>query len=75
MRKCQYAFPGPYGHECGDPATHLIVTVMNAETKTALRCMGATVPADGLSRAGRCEAHRNVREFGFEHGCNRVRSI
>ena len=64
LRKCQYAPPGTYGHECGAPATHLIVTVMHAETKVALQCLGAAVPADGLSRAGRCEAHRNMREFG-----------
>ena len=62
MIKCQYAAPGTYGHECGSPATHLLITVMDSETKAALRCMGATVSADGLSRAGRCEAHRNVRE-------------
>lgn len=63
MRKCQYAAPGTYGHECGDTATHLIVTVMDSETKTALSCLGVKPPADGLSRAGRCDAHRNVREF------------
>ena len=62
--KCQYAFPGTYGHECGQSATNALITVMPEETKTALRCMGATIPADGLSRAGRCEAHRNVRESG-----------
>jgi hypothetical protein len=64
MIKCQYAALGTYGHECGSPATHVLITVMDSETKAALRCMGATVPADGLSRAGRCEAHWNVREFG-----------
>ena len=64
MRQCQYAFPGTYGHECGAPATHVIVTIMLAETKTALSCMGVAPPADGLSRAGRCETHRNIREFG-----------
>lgn len=63
LRRCQYAYPGTYGHECGDSATHLIVTVMGADTKTALHCMGAKVPADGLSSAGRCEAHRDLREF------------
>ncbi len=63
-KKCQYAPPGTYGHECDATATHVIVTVMSQDTKTALHCMGAKVPSDGLSRAGRCETHRNVREFG-----------
>ena len=62
--KCQYAAPGTYGHECGDTATNVLVTFMSEDTKMNLRCMGATIPADGLSRAGRCEAHRNVRESG-----------
>ncbi len=62
--KCQYAAPGTYGHECGDTATSVLITVMPEDTKTALRCMGATVPPDGLSRSGRCEVHRNVRESG-----------
>ncbi len=62
--RCQFAYPGTYGHECGDTPTHVIVTVMSQETKTALHCMGATVPPDGLSRAGRCEKHRNMREHG-----------
>ena len=63
--KCQYAAPGTYGHECGSPATNVLITVMPEDTKVRLRCMGATdaIPADGLSRAGRCEVHRNVREF------------
>lgn len=62
--KCQYAFPGTYSHECGSDATSAIVTVMPEDTKMHLRCMGATIPADGLSRAGRCDVHRNAREFG-----------
>ncbi len=62
--KCQYAFPGTYGHECGTEATHFLVSVMPEDTKVHLRCMGAKIPEDGLSRAGRCERHRNVREFG-----------
>jgi hypothetical protein len=62
--KCQFAYPGTFGHECGDAATHVIVTVMSQETITALLCMGATPSPDGLSRAGRCETHRNMREFG-----------
>ncbi len=61
---CQYAAPGTYGHECGDAATSILVTVMLEDTKMRLRCMGVTVPADGLSRAGRCDAHRDVRESG-----------
>ncbi len=61
---CRYAFPGTYGHECGAPATSVLVTVMPESTKTALRCMGAKVPADGLSRAERCEIHRDRREYG-----------
>jgi hypothetical protein len=60
--KCQYAAPGTYGHECGEHATSVLVTVMSESTKMALRCMGAVVPTDGLSRAGRCEDHRNMRE-------------
>jgi hypothetical protein len=50
--------------QCGAPATHLLISIMPEDVKTALRCMGATPAADGLSRAGRCETHRNVREFG-----------
>lgn len=64
MRKCQFAYSGTYGHECGAPATHLLVTVRPDSTRQALLCMGAKPSADGLSRAGRCEQHRNVREFG-----------
>jgi len=62
--KCQFAYPGTYGHECGSPATHLMVTIMSEDTKTALRCMGTTPSPDGLSRSGRCELHRGMREFG-----------
>lgn len=62
--KCQYAFPGTYGHECEAPATHQIVSVMTGSTKTALLCLGVKPPADGLSRAGRCEVHRNRQEYG-----------
>ena len=62
--KCQFAYPGTYGHECGAPATHVLVSVMQGDTKVALLCMGAKVPEDGLSRAGRCETHRNRQEFG-----------
>ena len=61
---CQYAAPGTYGHECGAAATHVRVTVMTESTRTALYCLGVAAPADGLSRAGRCETHRNRAEFG-----------
>lgn len=61
---CQYAAAGSYGHECGAPATHVLVTVMPESTKVALRCLGVTPAVDGLSRADRCNYHRNVREFG-----------
>ena len=61
---CQYAAPGTYGHECGAPATHTLITVMPADVKMALSCMGVKPPADGLSRAGRCEVHRGLREPG-----------
>lgn len=64
MSKCQYAFPGTYGHECGALATHMLVSVRPESTRIALCCMGLTPSADGLSRAGRCETHRNVREYG-----------
>ena len=62
--KCQYAAAGTFGHECGKPATNVLVTVMREETKDHLRGMGAgaDIPADGLSRAGRCDRHRGVRE-------------
>lgn len=62
--KCQYAAPGTYGHECGQPATHVQVTRRTEETRQALLGLGITPSADGLSRAGRCERHRNVREWG-----------
>ncbi len=61
---CQYAFPGTYGHECGAPATSVLVTKRTAEVTTALRCMGVKPSEDGLSRAGRCDKHRAVREPG-----------
>lgn len=64
--KCQYAFPGTYGHECGAPATSVRVTVMPEDTRVALLCMGATPDADGLSRAGRCATHRDVRDGNGE---------
>lgn len=67
--KCHYAFPGTYGHECGAPATNVLIYKMSADTKMNLQCMGCTVengrlPADGLSRANRCETHRGVQESG-----------
>lgn len=62
--KCRFAFPGTYGHECGAPATHLLVHVMLESTKDALRGLGVVPPADGLSHVGRCETHRNVLESG-----------
>lgn len=61
---CQYAAPGTYGHECGRPADSVVVVVMRESTKQALRNMGATVPADGLSRARRCPDHRGITEMG-----------
>lgn len=61
---CQFAAAGTYGHECGKPATHVQVSVMTQSTKNCFAGLGVAVPADGLSRVGRCEAHRNVREFG-----------
>ncbi len=60
--KCRYAFPGTWGCECGAPATNVLVTEMSQATKTELLCMGGKVPDDGMSRAGRCDAHRNIRE-------------
>lgn len=62
--KCQYAFPGTYGHECGAAATSVLVTVRPEDVRVALVCMGAHPSADGLSRAGRCDTHRDVRESG-----------
>ena len=62
--KCQFAAAGTFGHECGAVASFVRVTVMHEETKTALRCMGAKVPADGLARANRCTDHKNSSEFG-----------
>ncbi len=61
---CRYAFPGTYGHECGALATSVLVTVMPESTKTTLYCLGVQPPADGLSRAERCEIHRDRREYG-----------
>lgn len=61
---CQFAPAGTYGHECGATATHVLVTVRPESTRQALLCMGVTPSADGLCRAGRCERHRGVREFG-----------
>jgi hypothetical protein len=37
--------------QCGAPATHLLISIMPEDVKTALRCMGATPAADGLSYA------------------------
>lgn len=62
--KCSYAPPGTYGHECGAPATHVRVTLRTESTRQCLFGLGITPSADGLSRSGRCEKHRNVREFG-----------
>lgn len=46
------------------PATHVQVSVMTESTKQVLAGLGVKSPADGLSRVGRCEAHRDAREFG-----------
>lgn len=62
--KCRYAAPGTYGHECGAPAETVMTMRMSEETKMHLRCVGAKIPEDGLSRAERCKAHKGVREFG-----------
>ena len=64
MNKCNFAAAGTYGHECGASASFVRVTVMGEETKTALHCMGAKVPADGLSRGNRCTTHKNAAELG-----------
>jgi len=62
--KCQFAAPGTYGHECGDPATNVLITTRTESTRQALLGLGVIPSPDGLSRANRCEAHRNIREFG-----------
>lgn len=63
-RACQFAYPDTYGHECGAPATHVLVHKRLESTRQALLGMGIVPSADGLSRVGRCEQHRNVVEFG-----------
>lgn len=62
--RCQYAFPGTCGHECGDPATSVLVTVRPEDVRQALLGLGVIPSSDGLSRAGRCNKHRDVREYG-----------
>jgi hypothetical protein len=65
-KRCQFAYPGTYGHECGAPATHTMVHKRLEETRQALLSLGVSAAelADGLSRVGRCEAHRGVVEHG-----------
>jgi hypothetical protein len=63
-KRCQYAYPDTYGHECGAPATHVMVHEQLESTRQALLNLGVTPPVDGLSRVGRCERHRGVVEFG-----------
>lgn len=62
--KCAYAAPGTYGHECGAPATNILVTVRPESTRQCLLGLGMVPSADGLSRSFRCERHRGVREMG-----------
>lgn len=62
--RCQHAFAGTYGHECGLPATSVLITKRPEDVRQALLGMGVTPSADGLSRAGRCETHRGLRECG-----------
>lgn len=65
-RRCQYAFPGTYGHECGAPATSILVHKRLESSRQALLGLGVDPAelADGLSRVGRCDKHRGIVEFG-----------
>ena len=60
---CSFAPAGTYGHECGEPATSVLVTKRAADVDIALRCLGVTPSTDGLSRSPRCESHRGIREW------------
>ncbi len=62
--KCRYAFPGCYNHECGAPATSVLISVMTESTRQALSGLGVMPPPDGLARAERCDTHRGVQEYG-----------
>ncbi len=50
MRKCSFAFPGTYGHECGQPATSVAVFVSRPSTNS----IPATMTKSGLFYSGRC---------------------
>ena len=47
-RRCSFAFPGTYGHECGDTAT--VVAVFPSERTKS-----------GFYFGGRCDRHAHVK--------------
>ncbi len=50
--KCSFAFPGTYGHECGQPAVKVAVFV----SKPSENSIPAYMTRSGLFYTGRCEA-------------------